>query len=135
MALQFSQPVRDGQLVTIDVTIGPAPRLRIRTGAPPADTAAERSGTVLADITLPDPWLGPPINGSRSLVGTWQDLTADDTGAAGHFEIMSGDLAICHMQGTVTAVGGGGDMEVDDVDFTAGLPVTVTAATLTAGNA
>jgi hypothetical protein len=39
------------------------------------------------------------------------------------------------MQGTVTATGGGGDMQVDNVSFAAGQQFTVTAFTLTDGNA
>jgi hypothetical protein len=39
------------------------------------------------------------------------------------------------MQGTVTGTGGGGDMEVSSVSFTAGQSFTVDTFTLTDGNA
>jgi len=41
----------------------------------------------------------------------------------------------CHIQGTVTVTGGGGDMTFDTATFTAGQQVTVTGFTLTDGNA
>ena len=54
-------------------------------------------------------------------------------GTAAHFEIMDSGGTTCHMQGTVTATGGGGDMEIDNTSIATGQQVTVTAFTLTAG--
>jgi hypothetical protein len=42
---------------------------------------------------------------------------------------------VCHMQGTVTATGGGGDMTIDNTSIASGQSVTVTGFTLTEGNA
>lgn len=66
--------------------------------------------------------------------GTWQDAAADNTGTAAHFRIYDSTGTICHGQGTVTAIGGGGDMEVQNVSFAAGQTITITSFTLTAGN-
>jgi hypothetical protein len=73
-------------------------------------------------------------SGSKALSGTWQDTSADSTGTAGHFRIKASG-GTCHMQGTVTATGGGGDMTVDNTSFASGQQFTVTAFTLTDGNA
>ena len=67
--------------------------------------------------------------------GTWQDASADATGTAAHFRLYASDGTTCHMQGTVTATGGGGDMTVDSTSFTAAQQFTVTSLTLTDGNA
>lgn len=135
MALQYSVTVRNARLDTTETTIGTTPILRIRTGSPPANCAATRSGTVLASATLPSDWMAAASGGTKALSGSWTDSSADNTGTAGHFEIMDSGGTVCHMQGTVTATGGGGDMTVDSTSFTAGQSFTVTSFALTAGNA
>lgn len=128
--LQYSVAVRNAKLDAVESTIGTAPTLEIRTGAPPANCAAADSGTVLATLTLPSDWMAAAASGSKALAGTWQDTSADGTGTAGHFRIKAG--ATCHIQGTVGT--SGTDMIVDNTSFATGQSFTVTAFTLTAGN-
>lgn len=135
MALQLSVSVRNARLDAIETTIGTAPLLRIRSGAAPANCAASRTGTVLATLTLPSDWMAAASSGSKALSGTWQDTSADGTGTAGHFEIMDSGGTVCHMQGTVTATGGGGDLTVDNTSFASGQAFSITSFTLTDGNA
>ena len=135
MAVQLSTAVRNGRLDSIETVVGTSPILEIRSGAPPADCAAADSGTLLASITLPSDWMNAASNGSKTKAGTWQDASADGTGTAGHFRLKDSSGTTCHMQGTVTATGGGGDMTVDNVNFAAGQPFTVTTWTLTDANA
>ena len=134
ISLQYSTTVRNAKLDAVETTIGTAPILRIRTGAVPATCATADSGTVLATLTLPSDWMAAAASGSKAKSGTWSDTSADNTGTAAHFRIYdSGDTA-CHIQGTVTITGGGGDMTVDSTSFTAGQTFTVSTFTLTAGN-
>lgn len=133
MAFQFSTAARNAALDAIETTAGTTPTLTIRTGSVPANCAAARAGTVLATMVLPSDWLTAASNGSKALSGTWQDLTADATGTAAHFSIDQG--ATCHIQGTVTATGGGGDMTIDNTSIAVNQQVTITAFTLTAGGA
>lgn len=135
MAFQYSVAARNGALDAIETVISAAPILRIRTGAAPANCAAARTGTVLATMTLPSDWLAAASGGSKALSGTWEDSSADDTGTAEHFEIMDSGGTTCHIQGTVTATGGGGDMTLDNTSIATGQQVTVTSFTLTAGGA
>ena len=135
MAFQFSTSARNDALDAIETAVGTSSILRIRTGAPPANCAASRTGTVLVTMTLPSDWLAAASSGSKVKAGTWQDSSADNTGTAAHFEIMDSGGTTCHMQGTVTATGGGGDMEIDNTSIASGQQVTVTAFTLTAGGA
>jgi hypothetical protein len=133
MPFQFSTAARNASIDAIETTIGTAPTLEIRSGTVPASCAAADSGTVLATMTLPSDWLAAASNGSKTLLGTWQDTSADATGTAGHFRIKVG--ATCHIQGTVTATGGGGDMTLDNISIASAQQVTITSFTLTAGGA
>lgn len=134
MTLQYSVAVRNARLDVVESTIGTSPILTIRTGAVPANAATANSGTVLATLTLPSDWMNAASSGTKTLNGTWQDSSADNTGTAGHFRIYDSG-GNCHIQGTVTATGGGGDMTVDNTSFASGQQFTVTTFTLTAGNA
>lgn len=135
MALQLSTTVRNARLDAVETAIGASAVLKIRTGAAPADCAAADSGTVLATLSLPSDWMAAASSGSKAKSGTWQDASADATGTAAHFRLYASDGTTCHLQGTVTATGGGGDMTVDNTSFASGQSFTVTGFTLTDGNA
>jgi len=135
MTVQFSVAVRNGELDSIETTIGVSAVLKIRTGAAPANCATADSGTVLSTVSLPSDWMAAASAGAKAKSGTWQDASADASGTAAHFRLYASDGTTCHAQGTVTATGGGGDMTVDNVVFAAGQNFTITGFTLTAGNA
>lgn len=135
MTIQLSTDVRNAKADATETAIGASPILRIRTGAPPANCAAARAGTVLATVNLPADWLTAASNGNKSRNGTWEDLAADAAGTAGHFEIMNNAGTVCHMQGTVTAAGGGGDMTLDNAVFAVGQGFSVATFNLTEGGA
>lgn len=132
MTMQYSVAVRNARLDVVESTTGASPVLEIRTGAPPVNCAAADSGTVLATVNLPSDWMLAASAGAKSKSGTWQDLSADAAGAAGHFRVKQG--ATCHIQGTCTITGGGGDMILDNTNFAAGQVFTVVNFSLTAGN-
>lgn len=135
MALQYSTAVRNAKLDAIETTVGTSAVLKIRTGAAPANVAAADSGTVLATLSLPSDWMAAASSGSKAKSGTWQDTSADATGTAAHFRIYASDGTTAHIQGTVTATGGGGDMTVDNTSFASGQSFTVNTFTITDGNA
>lgn len=135
MAVQLSVAARNARLDAIETTIGTSAILRIRTGAQPANCAAARSGTVLATLNLPSDWLAAASSGSKAKSGTWEDASADAAGTAAHFEIMDSTATTCHLQGSVTATGGGGDLTLDNVVIALAQQVTITGFTLTDGNA
>lgn len=135
MAIQLSTSVRNARLDAIESTIGTSAILRIRSGSAPANCATADSGTVLATLTLPSDWMAAASSGSKALSGSWTDASADNSGTAAHFRIYDSGGSTCHLQGTVTVGGGGGDMIVDSVSFTAGQAFTITAFTLTDANA
>lgn len=135
MAIQLSAAVRNARLDAIETAIGASAILKIRSGAAPANCAAADSGTVLATLNLPADWMAAASAGSKALTGTWQDASADATGTAAHFRIYANDGTTCHMQGTVTVTGGGGDLQLDNASIASGQTVTITAFSLTDGNA
>lgn len=133
MAFQFSVGARNASLDAIETTIGVSPTLELRSGAQPATCATADSGTVLATMTLPSDFMAAAASGSKTLLGTWQDTSADAAGTVGHFRIKAG--VTCHIQGTVTISGGGGDMTLDNNVLALGQQVTITAFTINAGGA
>lgn len=135
MAIQLSVGVRNARLDAIETTIGTSAVLKIRSGAAPATVATADSGTVLATLTLPSDWMAAASSGAKAKNGTWEDTSADATGTAAHFRIYASDGTTAHIQGTVTATGGGGDMTVDNTSFASGQAFSVTTFTLTDGNA
>jgi hypothetical protein len=115
MPFQFSTAARNASLDAIETTIGASPTLELRSGAAPANCAAAASA------------------GAKALLGTWQDLSADAAGTVGHFRVKQG--ATCHIQGSVTATGGGGDMTIDNPVLAVAQQVVVTAFNINAGGA
>ncbi len=134
MAVKFSVAVRNARLDALETAIGTSAVLKIRSGAAPTNITDADSGTVLATLSLPSDWMANAASGSKSKSGTWQDTSADNTGTAAHFRLYASDGTTQHMQGSITATGGGGDMTVDNTSFVTGQSFTVTAFTLTDGN-
>lgn len=135
MAFQFSTTSRNAALDAIETAIGTSAVLKIRTGTVPADCGTADAGSVLATLTLPSDWLAAASGGSKSKSGTWEDASADATGTAAHFRIYASDGTTVHMQGTITATGGGGDMTLDNTSIASAQQVTITSFTLSAGGA
>jgi len=135
MTIQLSVAARNARLDAFESTTGATAVLRIRTGGQPATCATADSGTVLAEATLPSDWMAAASSGTKALSGTWQDTSANATGTAGHFRIYDSAGTTCHMQGSITGTGGGGDMELNNTSIASTQTVTITAFTLTDGNA
>jgi hypothetical protein len=135
MAFQFSTAARNAALDAIETTIGASAVLEIRTGAAPSNCAAAATGTVLATMNLPSDWLANASAGAKSLSGTWEDTSADAGGTAGHFRIWDSTKTTCHIQGSITATGGGGDMTLDNTSIASAQDVQVTSFTINEGGA
>lgn len=135
MAVQLSVAVRNARLDAIEVTVGTAAILKIKSGAQPASCATADSGTVLASMALPSDWAAAAASGSKAKSGTWNDTSADATGTAAHWRLYASDGTTCHAQGTVTATGGGGDLTLDSTSITAAQTVTITSWSFTDANA
>lgn len=135
MTIQYSVGVRNARLDALETVVGTSAVMKIRTGAVPANCGTADAGTVLATLNLPSDWMGAASGGTKSKSGTWEDTSADAAGTAAHFRLYASDGTTCHMQGTVTASGGGGDMTVDNTSFAVGQQFTITSFTISAANA
>jgi hypothetical protein len=134
MSIQFSTSVRNGRVNAIPTAIGASPYLEIYSGSIPANCAAAATGTLLAKVPMPATYFNAASGGAITMTGTWSESSADGTGTAGYFRIYDNSVSNCHMQGTVTQSGGGGDMIINNTSITAGQQVTVTSFTITDGN-
>ena len=136
--LQFGVTVRNAELDAIEDIIGTAPIVELRTGALPSNCAAVSTGALLARDAIPSDWLSAAVVGVKAKAGTWTltglaGITTSDIGYFRIYEASSPD--VCHIQGDVTATGGGGAMTVDNISLAAAQVVTVNTFQLTAGNA
>lgn len=135
MALQLSVAARNARLEAIETTIGTAAKLRILTGAPPTDCSTAQTGTLLCEMALPADYLDNASGGSKlKSAGAWAG-TGAATGTAGYFRIVDSAGTVCHLQGTITIAGGGGDMTLDNTSIAATQAVTVNTFSLTDANA
>lgn len=135
MTVQYSDDLRNARLASDETTIGAAPILELRSGSQPANCAAGGSGTLLAQGALPSDWQSASAAGAATKNGSWT-VTGIAAGTIGHFRILSaGSPSVCHMQGSVTVTGGGGDMTVDNTSIAVSQVVTVNTFTRTAAGA
>lgn len=134
MTLKYSVTVNNARLDAIEAAIGASAILKIRTGAAPTNCAAADAGSVLATVNLPADWMAAAASASKAKSGTWQDASADAPGTCGHFRIYDSGGSVCHIQGTCTITGGGGDMTVNNDNFAAGQDFTITGFTINAGS-
>ncbi|WAJ29339.1 hypothetical protein [Antarcticirhabdus aurantiaca] len=135
MAIQLSTAVRNARLNAIEATVGPSGKVKILSGSMPANCAASDTGTVLSTIDLPADWMQDAAGGAKTMSGTWKDNSADASGTASYYRVYAADGTTCHLQGSVTATGGGGDMTVDNVVFAVTQEFSITSFSLNDNNA
>ena len=135
MALGMSNALANARLDAIETTIGTSPILRIYGGSVPADCAASiGAATLLFEVTLPSDWLEAALGGTKA-ARYWPIAVASASGTASFFRIFESTGTTCHLQGTVTATGGGGDLTLDNTSIATAQSVTVSTFTLTDANA
>lgn len=131
MALQYSVAVNNARLDAVETTTGATAKLRIYTGAAPANCAAAATGTLLVDMTLPADWMAAASSGSKAKSGTWSG-TGVAAGTAGYFRIVDNAGTTAHIQGTCGI--GTGDLQLDNTSIAISQTVTVNTFTLNAAN-
>lgn len=138
MTISYSATVKNAKLDQIETTISTSPQLRIYNGTAPATADTALSGnTLLAQGSLPSDWMAAASAGSKAKTGTWTltGQTGAGAGTAGtFFRIYDSAGTNCHMQGTLTATGGGGDMTIDNNSIANAQTITVNTFTITSGN-
>lgn len=129
MAIQMSVTLRNARLDAIETTIGTLPTVEIRTGAQPANCAAADSGTLLATFSLDSDWASAAASGTKTLTNMPESTTGAAAGSAAHYRLKASGGTV-HMQGTVTASGGGGDLTIDNVVIAVSQAVNITSWTI-----
>jgi len=131
MAAGYSTLLRNGQLDQITSKIGASGLLRLYNGTRPATGGT--ATTLLSEHAL-SATFAPAASGgvlSANAIGT--DSSADNSGTATWARIVtSGGTQVIDI--SVSATGGGGDLQLNTVTVVAGQPVSITALTITAGN-
>lgn len=132
MTIDLATQTTDTMLDALADGLGSGAMLRIFTGPQPATCADPDSGYELVVDQIADGFWAPANGGAKVLSGTW-GYTGIATDTPGHFRIYANDYT-CRIQGTVTQVGAGGDLQLVDATIGEGAPVTVVALTLTSAN-
>lgn len=119
MAISITAAAAQSMGAALATAVGSGGSIRIYSGTKPATPETAASGTLLVTILI-----------TGSFTSTGGVLTAADpasanpaaTGTAGYFRLLtSGATAI--LDGTVTATGGGGDMQLGSTSIATGVPV------------
>lgn len=114
----------DAVVDALDAGAGPG-TIQIRSGAQPASANDAATGTLLATLVLGDPAFGAAAAGSAAANAIAPDV-ADAAGDAGWFRARDSDGNTV-LDGSVTAAGGGGDLELNTVTLSVGVDVEITA--------
>ncbi len=99
--MQLSVALRNALLDALETATGATPRLRMLTGAMPANCAAAQTGTLLVEQNLPSDWMSAASAGVKALLGSWTG-TAAAAGLAGYFRITDAAGTTCHWQGLLS---------------------------------
>lgn len=132
MSLGMATALRNARLDAITTFAGNGALLRIYDGTKPATGGA--ATTLLAELTCGSPFAAGAAAGVLTLGSITQDSSANATGTATWFRIVKSDGTTHVLDGTVTATGGGGDLELVSTSITATQPVQVTSFTITEAN-
>lgn len=124
--------LRNARLDAITTFAGNAALLRIYDGSRPATGGT--ATTLLGQLTLGSPMAPAASAGVLTLNAITQDSSADATGTASWARIVKSDGTTHVTDMSVTATGGGGDLQLNSVSIAAGGPIQVTSATITEGN-
>lgn len=103
--------------------------LKIYTGAQPATADTTETGTLLATVALVDPAFGAAANGTAA-GGDPAAVNPVASGTAGWFRVEDSTGANVY-DGSVTATGGGGDLQLSNTAIGPGINVDITSLSFT----
>lgn len=132
MTLGYATTLRNAQLDAVTAAIGTSGKLRIYDGTRPATGGT--ATTLLAELPLSATAAAAAASALLTLNAITADSSADATGTATWFRIVTSANAFV-MDGSVSATGGGGDLQLNSTALTAGGAVSVSSFTLAAANA
>ncbi len=134
MALSFGNSVANSMLDTITTRVdagSAAGLIKIYAGTAPPNAGSALSGnTLLGTLTCSDPSAASASSKVLTFSSITQDTSADATGDATFFRITDSDANVV-IQGSITAVGGGGDLQLNSVSIVAAGPIQITSCAFT----
>lgn len=123
---QYADVLRNNVLDAFSATYGAGAKLRIYTGALPADESAALGGaTMLIEYTIAP---AAAAAGSKNMIGGTLSGSAVGAGIASFYRIYNGAGSTCFEQGTVGMQDDGTahDLELDNTNIKVGQTVNVT---------
>lgn len=118
----------DSHTAALDAGAGAA-TVKIYTGTQPATADTAASGTLLATITCSDPSFGAAAS-KTATANAIAAVAASATGTAGWFRAASSTPTTV-LDGSVSATGGGGQMELNTTSLQSGVDVDITTWSIT----
>jgi len=132
MIFQIATSVANAVADAFEASIGTGVTLEFWAGAMPIDTMASPTGSLLGSAALDADWMSPATTRAKTILGAWSVITV----AAGDISYFRLTVAgVCKAQGDVTVTGGGGALTVAALAVVLDQAITVTSASLVAGNA
>lgn len=136
MPVRFPAELRASRADAIATRAGNGALLRLYSGAQPADCeTAVGSQVLLAELTCGTPFAPSSVAGVLTVGAITQDASANADGVASFFRIVQSNGTTVVMDGSVSAVGGGGDLQLASTRILTGQPVQVSPFVWTEGNA
>lgn len=129
MALGYVAALRNAQLDAITTAVGTSGKIRIYSGTRPATGGAET--TLLAELACSSTFAAAAAGGVLTANAITQDSSADATGTASWFRLMTSANAAV-LDGNVST--SGSDLNMNSTSITAGGIVAITSFAITAGN-
>lgn len=126
MAVSYSTATRNAKADAVGTKLSGG-TVEIYSGSQPADANTAASGTLLATVTL---GTAPAASAGVVTMPDPASVNAVATGTAGWFRAKSSTAATV-LDGSVTATGGGGQMQLSSVSLTSGAPVDLSSFTYT----
>jgi hypothetical protein len=134
MSLRITDVLSHARLDVLTAQIGDSGILRLYDGTRPGSVADPITGTQLAELVLGAPFAAAASDLQLTVNAIVGDTSADDSGTATHFRVFKSDGVTPVMDGDVSALWGGGDLELENADITAGQPIGVFAWGIGAAN-
>lgn len=129
MALGYVTTLRNAKLNAITTALGGSALLRIYSGSRPATGGT--ATTLLAELTCNATFAPSASGGVLTLNAITQDSSADATGTASWFRLLT-SAAAAQIDGNVGT--SGSDLNLTTTSIVATQPVSVTSFTITDGN-
>jgi hypothetical protein len=97
----WGDTLRNAWLQKIPDTIGTAMKIRLLTGAVPANCAATETGTLICEISCPSTYFDTPASGQMAKVGAWAG-TSSAIGVIGYARLLNSAGTVVHGQALVS---------------------------------